>query len=67
MADPNDVPLGSGLAERARSALRGRRSRIDDALKEAESQKAAREQRAKDAGSEVRDSAPREEYIEDET
>lgn len=34
-ADPNDVPLGTGLADRARAKLRGRRKSIDDVVEDA--------------------------------
>lgn len=30
--DPNDVPLGDGLADRARKAIKSRRQQLDEAI-----------------------------------
>lgn len=34
-ADPGDVPLGTGMAGKAKTAIQSRQSRIDKALKDA--------------------------------
>lgn len=34
-ADPNRVPLGDGLADRARQAVKGRQSQVDKAIEDA--------------------------------
>lgn len=34
-ADPNDVPLGTGLADRARAKIKSRRKSIDEVVEDA--------------------------------